>query len=283
VVALSARNLSENIKVFDDYADEQKFFKWQASEKSGYGRPAHIIKYNSTPMKQTVLMQRSGRKRLFDHNIFLRAVYAGKIIHNEYGNMNRLFEQASFIDIGSAILYGEGAPTVRDIFEDELLNKRLSSITATDINDTSNAKTMYVKIYFESKNNLPFKVLEIDKLLTTKNHIDNLIKGADSLSINGPVIFRAVNTGPDLFYSAEELQAHMQSLSESCAERNIMYLFSKYILFKPMNKKTFHIIGEIDPNVGIYHKSDSWLYIDWSRRKISKAFYPVKNYIQLTE
>jgi len=124
--AQNPANPARPSKIFTNPSDEIKFFKWQAAEKNGFGRAGHIKRYNSTPMKQTVLMQRSGRKRLYDHNILLRAFFEGKIIHSEYGDMIRYFKHAAFINIGSAILYEEGAPTVRDIYEDPIILKNLS-------------------------------------------------------------------------------------------------------------------------------------------------------------
>lgn len=43
----------------------------------------------------------------------------GSLSHHRDGNLKRVFEDPVFVDIGSAILNGEGAPTCRDLYEDE--------------------------------------------------------------------------------------------------------------------------------------------------------------------
>ncbi len=265
-----------------DPADEARLIAFHAGEVQAFGGQKNIDHYNSTPLQETMFMQRSGRRRLFDHNILLRALYAGKVEHKDQGPLGKLFEKAVFIDIGSAILFGEGAPTVRDIYDDALVAGHLSLVVATDIDDPSSEKTRYVTIY-RKKNNLPFPVLEIDMRMVYASQFSDLLQKAEPgvPAPSSPVIFRTANSGPDLFYSSVDMRRHLRAAAQSCKDRNVIYLFSKFVLFKPSGLLAYQLIGEIDPSVGIYHSADVWLNINWATRTIQQAFYPNKKYLRI--
>lgn len=55
------------------------FFDHQANEHKKFGMPRYAKHQRKKKYGNSVLMQRSGRKRLYDHNIFLRALLSGKI------------------------------------------------------------------------------------------------------------------------------------------------------------------------------------------------------------
>lgn len=269
-------------RLIDDPADEARLTAFHAGEVQTFGGQKNIDHYNTTPLQETMFMQRSGRRRLYDHNILLRAVYSGKVMHAEHGSLGRLFEKAVFIDIGSAILFGEGAPTVRDIYDDPLVAGHLSGVVATDIDDPSSEKTRYVTIY-RKKNNLPFPVLEIDMRMVHTAQFNDLLEKAEppALGTTSPVIFRTANAGPDLFYSSVDMRRHLRAAAESCKDRNVIYLFSKFVLFKAAGRVSYQMIGEIDPSVGIYHSADVWLNINWATRTIQQAFFPNKKYLRI--
>lgn len=54
-------------------------------------------------------------------------------------------------------------------------------------------------------------------------------------------------------------------------DRNVIYLFSKFILYKPKKRADFLVIGEIDDQVGTNHKKAAWEDIDWSERSFEEG------------
>lgn len=241
------------------------FFLNVESEHKNYGdaKLAKRVKYGNS-----VVEQRSGRKRLYDHNIFLRALLAGRIKSDSYGNLRDQFEGGVFLDIGSAILFGEGADTVRDIFEDKELQPKLT-IIASDINDPANKRTMYVNIYRESGSPLPFPVVEIAMMMDKPEHFITPIQ--DYLKSGAGVIIRSANAGPDLYYDKKQVQKHLRAAIEAFYDRPLIYLFNKYILYKPRKRSSFLIVGEIDDQVGTNHRKATWEKIDWSKRSFAEA------------
>lgn len=235
------------------------------SEHKNYGdaKLAKRIKYGNS-----VVEQRSGRKRLYDHNLFLRALLAGRLKSNIYGNLQDQFEGGVFLDIGSAILFGEGADTVRDIFEDKEVQPKLT-IIASDINDPGSKKTMYVKIYRESGSPLPFPVVEISMMMDKPEHFTAPIQ--EYLKSGAGVIIRSANAGPDLYYDKKQVQKHLRAAIQAFPDRPLIYLFNKYILYKPKKRADFLIVGEIDDQVGTNHRKATWEKIDWSRRTFAEA------------
>jgi hypothetical protein len=87
--------------LFETEAEERLVLDFQKSEKARFGAPEHIQRYNALAAGNTMLMQRSGRKRLFDHNVFLRAVFEGKILLEDGLPLGEKLERADFVDIGS--------------------------------------------------------------------------------------------------------------------------------------------------------------------------------------
>lgn len=258
---------------FASVAEEQLVLGFQKLEKARFGAPEHIQRYNQLFTGNTLLMQRSGRKRLFDHNIFLRAVFRGQIRLADGSSPGEKLAGASFVDIGSGILYGDGAPTVRDIFEDDLLRPHLSRIVATDIEDTSNPQSQYISQYRKSAAPLPFPVEEVPMTLDSsaewEHFLARCMKGAPGKAL----ILRAVNTGPDLFYEETEIRSHFAALAGAAREMNIVYLFSKFVLWKPAGGRHFQVLGEMD-SIGTVHGYDAWLFVNWNARTIQQAFYP---------
>jgi hypothetical protein len=64
--------------LFETEAEERLVLDYQKSEKARFGAPEHIQRYNALAAGNTMLMQRSGRKRLFDHNVFSARRLRGK-------------------------------------------------------------------------------------------------------------------------------------------------------------------------------------------------------------
>jgi hypothetical protein len=266
--------------LFEDNKDKNKFFQRFLHEKKGFGKPINIWFSKTKKIGKYVVEQRSGRKRLYDHNILLRAIFEGKIIHKQFADLAKLFKDAVFIDIGSAILFEEGAPTVRDIYEDKELTNFLHRIVATDINDYSKPITQYINIYRQKKEKLPFAVEEIDMSITRQQQIKILISPFVK-DDKTPLIFRAASSGPDLYYMEDQLKYHLKAIIEGCQGRNVIYLFNSLILFKHESKNQFQLLGNIDENVGLAHRHMPWTKIKWEKRKLSEAFKENAKYLKI--
>ena len=269
VLLVFASALHAAPEIFETQAEEQLVFDFQKLEKMRFGAPEHVERYHTLYTGNTLLMQRSGRKRLFDHNILLRTLFRGEIELAGRVNPAVHLKDAAFVDIGSGILFGDGAPTVRDIFEDAGIRPFLSRVTATDIDDPVHAQSQYIRQYRQRGAALPFAVEEVPMLLDTEQ------KWKEFLARSAParaLILRAVNTGPDLFYSETEVQNHFRALAAAWPG-DLLYLYSKFVLWKPAGALRFQVLGEMDP-VGTVHGYDAWLFVDWDRRTPAQAFRP---------
>lgn len=271
-------------ELFEDYVDEFFILNKQYQEKHRYGTRSSVRRYNRQKLGNTVVMQRSGRRRLYDHNIFLRGLFEGRVQHKNYWSLRGKFKGAIFIDLGSAILYEEGAPTVRDIYEDPYVYPYLGNLVATDINDPGSMRTMFVTVYYAERNNLPFLVLEIDKTLVRGDQIAQLVElSREGRSRRSAVILRSTNSGPDLFYSVAQIKQHFQAIIEANRGRDVLYFFHKNVLFKPKGKNRFHKLGEIDENVGLARRGSEWNYVYWEGRQLSEAFKPNPKYVEIED
>lgn len=268
-----------NGTIIEDEEDEKLLIENHAVEKLRFGLANHIHYYKIKKTKNTVVEQRSGRTRLFDHNLILRAIFQGNIIHREYGSFSQLFEGASFIDFGSAILYEEGAVTVRDLYEDRILSPHLYKIVATDINDTSFDHTRYIEIHMEEREPFPFPFNEIPVLLDDPEYIRVLTK-IYSKNESSPIIFRSTNSGPDLFYTVDEMKLHFASILSANPNRNILYFFNRFVFFRSICTNQFQLIGTIDEKIGVNHSFSAWRYVDWNRRTYKEGFHPNWRYIR---
>lgn len=210
------------------------------------------------------IMQRSGRKRLFDHNVLLRAIYSGLVRHVTDGSIGLVFDDAVFVDIGSAILNAEGAPTCRDLFEDKAVYSFFHRLIATDINDPS---SRYVDTYFRTRNNFPFEVRAVPLEIDTVEKWDPIVQDR-----RHPIILRSANSGPDLYYTPEILVKHFKSAVDYAGKRPLLYLFGKYVLYKGRNAAGFEILGEVDYDIGFNHRFPGWTSVDWNRRTLAHAF-----------
>ncbi|MBX3722145.1 MAG: hypothetical protein KF713_09935 [Turneriella sp.] len=260
---------------FNPYENEA-FMRHIADEHKKFGTANRVKKYKKKKFGNSIIEQRSGRQRLYDHNIFLRALYAGEL--SVAGtNLKDDFEGALFFDIGSAILFGDGADTVRDLYEDKKVAPHLK-IVASDINDAAQKKTRYVDIYRKTGEKLPFPVVEIAMMMKKPAHFQDPVKPFLTDSTAG-VILRSANAGPDLYYESEEVQTHLRSAIAAFYERHMIYFFNKYILYKPRERESFVILGEIDPDVGINHRVPTWEDIDWATRTFREAVRPNPQYL----
>ena len=266
--------------VFENVGTRTRILERHASERHLVGSAASQRRLRSLRRWGTLLVQRSGRKRLFDHNIFLAAVFEGRVRHKQYGRLGPLFHGALFVDIGSAILYGEGAPTVRDLNDDPSVMPFLSGLVATDINDPSSELTRFVDIYRNQTKQLPFPVEEIDLRLIWPAQIEQIIRSHVSRP-STPLIFRSSNSGPDLFYSADHVEAHLDAVAQSSVGRSVLYLFNVFVLFKPPFENRFQILGRVDEKVGLWHGQPVWDQIDWTKRKLTEAFLPEQSHVEL--
>jgi len=245
------------------------FAQHTEAEHEKFGTPARQKRYKKAKKPANSIEQRSGKKRLYDHNIFLRALFAGNLASPMQGNLVDQFQDAVFLDLGSAILSGEGAVTVRDVYEDAVLREHLT-IVASDINVRANKKTGYIDIYRQSKKQLPFPVIEIPILLDQKSQFRGAIRPFLKETTNG-VILRSANAGPDLYYTPLEIQRHLRAAIAAFYRHNLLYFFNKFILYKPIETTGFVILGEIDAAVGINHRETPWEEIDWPKRRFSEA------------
>jgi len=214
------------------------------------------------------ILQRSGRGRLGDHNLFLDALFRGRLIHRRDGNLSNYFERSLFIDIGSALLTGDGAPTCRDLWEDERVRPHLADLIATDINDPD---SRYVDQYLAGTNRLPFPVKEIPLALTEIGAWSNLVGDSDA-----PLMIRSANSGPDLYYESAVLSNHFRCLLRYAQRRPLLYFFSVFVVYKGAQDPGFQILGVVDRQVGFNHRGPAWTNVEWSRRDLSdpKVFYP---------
>jgi hypothetical protein len=245
------------------------FFDHQSSEHRRFGIPRYAKFQKKKKFGNSVVMQRSGRKRLYDHNILLRALFAGQLHSEIYGDLSEQFTGGIFFDLGSAILFGEGAETVRDLHEDEAIRPHLT-IIASDINDTSDKNTMFIDAYRKSNKQLPFPVVEIPTLMDKPEHFAQALRLFLRNKETG-IILRSANSGPDLYYDTNQVKRHLRAAIEAFYDRNVLYLFNKFILYKPANRLDFLLIGEIDEKVGTNHKQPAWEAKDWSKRTFAEA------------
>ncbi|WP_246051922.1 hypothetical protein [Leptospira idonii] len=268
--------------IIEEEEDEKRLSENHAIEKLRFGLANHIHYYKVKKTKNTVVEQRSGRRRLYDHNLILRSIFRNKLIHKTYGSLGNLFEGAVFIDFGSAILYEEGAVTVRDLYEDQLLIGHLSKLVATDINDTSFDHTRYIEIHMNEREPFPFSFNEIPVLIDDPEFIRILTRVYAKNEFT-PLIFRSTNSGPDLFYTVEEMKEHFSSILEANPNRNILYFFNRFIFFRSVCSDRFQLIGTIDERIGVNHSFSAWRYVDWDKRGFEDAFHPNLRYVRMVE
>ena len=254
--------------IFRDPEMESIILDWQLKEWRKYGNPDLRNYHKKTSYKNSVIMQRSARRRLYDHNIILRSLYRGKIVHKKKGNLSEHFKNALFLDIGSAILIEEGAPTVRDIFEDDKITKHLSGIVATDINEPG---ARFIDLYTRERQNLPFPVREVSTRIINADQFFTLTD--DLLKNNTPLILRSANSGPDLYYLPKDVKEHLRAVIRAFYDRNLIYFFNKFVLIKFKNQTYFECLGR-DSGVGVSHNDPAWEYVNWDERKLSQAFIP---------
>ena len=56
--------------------------------------------------------------------------------------------------------------------------------------------------------------------------------------------------------------------------RNVLYLYNKFVLFKPVDADYFQKLGEIDAKIGLSHTQRVWDNINWNKRKLEDLFIP---------
>lgn len=256
---------------FANYYEQKIVFDRLEEEYQRYGKPINLKHAKKKKFRGSLIEQRSGRKRLFDHNLFLRKLFSGKLVFREFGRLGDEFEGAVFFDIGSAILSDEGAVTVRDLFEDKQVAPHLK-IVASDINDKGSPKTRYIEIYRKKKEQLPFDVVEISPSLTEAARflepISVYLKGDETA-----VMLRAVNAGPDLYYEPLKVRKHLLAAISAFEQRSVLYFYNKFILYKPKGGNYFMLLGEIDASIGTNHKETTWEDVDWSKRRFEDAIF----------
>lgn len=269
----------KNYPIFVDKKTENELFEHFVKEKYFYGQMKHQKRYMSMRLANTVLMQRSSRKRLYDHNIFFRGLFGGEINHKKYGNLAKRFVKPVFVDIGSAVIFMEGAPTVRDIYEDKMLNQKFSAIIATDINDRLTPGNAYIDIYNKTKEKYPFPVKEIAMCLDNYEKLDAVT--GDYLKGGMALVLRSASSGPDLYYSKKGLENHLKAVLSTYCSRDVLYLFNKFVLYKASSSFSFEIIGVINPFIGIEHRKVRWHEVAWKKRKLRESFFGRKSLVSV--
>ncbi len=256
-------------RLFTAKKDSGYFFKVLARARKLVGSARAQRRYNKKRMGKTVIMQFTARKRLYDHNIFLRALFRGQVLHRKYGNLKKRFQKPVMLDLGSAILFKGGAPTVRDLYEDKQVYGHLFKLVASDINDYRSRKTQFYNLYKRQAKKLPFKVIEIDMSLTRRYQFRFILKQIEAGN-DRPLIFRTVNTGIDLFYTADQIAHHLHALRLAAKKHDLLYIMNRFLLFKPRESKRFEIVGTFDRRV--YSSNHfRWRRINWKKRKVRKA------------
>ncbi|MCZ8341550.1 MAG: hypothetical protein O9301_00820 [Leptospira sp.] len=280
--SFSFHSLNSETTIIERDEDEKKVLENHAFEKLRFGLANHIHYYKIKKTKNTVVEQRSGRRRLYDHNLILRSIFRDRIHHHIYGSLGSLLTGASFIDFGSAILYEEGAVTVRDLYEDEFIRSHLKTIVATDINDPEYSHTRYIEIHMSDREPFPFSFNEIPYRLDDPEYF-RILTRIYTTSEFTPLILRSTNSGPDLFYTVEEMKDHFSSILEANPYRTILYFFNRFIFLRTPCQSKFELIGTIDEKVGVNHSFSAWRYVDWNRRELSEAILPQYRYLQIAE
>ena len=146
---------------------------------------------------------------------------------------------------------------------------------ATDINEKG---ALYIDIYNEKKQNLPFPVREISSRLVNPGQFLSLTD--EFLQEKTPIILRSCNSGPDLYYEPKDVKEHLRSIIRAFYDRDIIYFFNKFILIKPAGSIHFENLGR-DSGIGNSHNSKKWQYIKWDKRKLNKSFIGEKNKVEL--
>lgn len=263
-------------KVFEDGTDDSYLFK---NHNNRYEIFKHKQEYYNTKQAAgTVAIQFSDHMRLYDHNIFLQNLYAGKIKHHRDGNLKSKFEGAVFFDLGSAILWKQGAVTVRTINNDKEVRPHLSTVVASDINNPESPKTMFIDIFRKRGKKLPFPVEEIPMSITEPAQFQQFL-GKYLTRKDMPVILRTVNTGIDYYYSEENLRKHFVAAMNYLEGRNVLYLFNRFILYKGQRARRFQILGEIDPLFEAENYGWKWQKINWKTRTLLDGFQPNTTYL----
>lgn len=271
----------DNPSIIADAKDAAVFWAQQKRDHAIYGSDKLVTRYKTVKWGDNLVEQRSDRKRLYDHNIFLKGMFLQKVVYgNDAGHLAQVFHRATFIDIGSAILQGEGAPTVRDLVEDSELMQYLGIVVATDINDTRYEQTRYIEIARASGKTYPFPIREIPLSINLPQHVQQLLDGFIPHETTA-VIFRSCNSGPDLLYSSKDVELHLKAIAAVLERRDVLYFFGRFVLYKPKNLREFHLLGEIDHRIGLNHEKSTWLTIDWKKRRLNDAFFPNKKYVAL--
>lgn len=272
--------LTPETALFANPQESEGFFTNHRSEHKTYGVPKAQRIAKEKPYGGTVVEQRSGRKRLYDHNVLLRGIFNGRVEHLKFGNLASRFEGAAFVDFGSAILYGEGAPTVRDLYEDKEVRDHLSNIVATDINDTARRSTRYIERFNKRGKPFPFPLREIPLALLESSQFQTLL--ADFLKEpRTAVILRSASSGPDLYYTEAQVTQHLTAMRQALVGRNVIYLFNRFVLFKAAEEHQIHVLGTSAADTGLNHRSSVWERINWKRRRLEQAFVVDPKHVKL--
>jgi hypothetical protein len=272
---LEMAQMIDEFPVFSNPEEEKEILDWQMTEWRQFGHDYHWENHKYQPYRNSVVMQRSARHRLYDHNIILAGLFDGLLTHKTRGDLAPLFKNALFVDIGSAILIEEGAPTVRDLYEDPKVESNLIAIIATDINEPG---AEYIDTYTKSRQNLPFPVHRIPLRLNQVSHFQELTE--KYIKKGTPIIFRSANSGPDLYYPPGDVRQHFRALIRAFYDRDVIYFFNKFILYKPAREMAFEKLGR-DSGIGVDHMGVPWESIDWKNRRLQSAFLPNSDYITI--
>lgn len=266
------------LNALPDKKEADSFWSQQKRDHALYGSPQLVKRSKTVKIGTQLVEQRSDRMRLYDHNIFLKGLYAGKISYNKDSSaLANAFRKATFIDIGSAILKDEGAPTVRDIAEDADLMKDLGAVVATDINDPASPDTRYIEIAKAEARQYPFEIREIPMRMADPRDVQNLLTGLMPAE-NTALIIRACNGGPDLWYSSADVELHLRAVATVMQKRDLFYFFGRFIPYKPRGELSYQVLGEIDRRVGLNHEKSTWRTVKWKKRRLNEAFIPNKKY-----
>lgn len=268
----------QGLTALPEKKESDPFWSQQKRDHALYGSPKLVKRSKTVKIGAQLVEQRSDRMRLYDHNIFLKGLYAEKISYNKNpSTLANAFRRATFIDIGSAILKDEGAPTVRDIAEDADLMKDLGTVVATDINDTASPDTRYIEIAKAEARQYPFEIREIPMRIAEPKDVQGLLTGLMPAE-NTALILRACNSGPDLWYSSEDVELHLRAIAAVMQKRDLLYFFGRFILYKPRGELAYQMLGEIDRRVGLNHEKSTWRTVKWKKRRLNEAFIPNKKY-----
>ncbi|HAI76784.1 MAG TPA: hypothetical protein DCM08_11100 [Microscillaceae bacterium] len=239
---------------FTDYINESEEAKQQIRERLNREHNNKGTEAAQARQRQTGIIQRTGRARGTDHEIFIADLLSGNIspLYPLTASLKDVFQGAEFHDIGACVDKPDDgndngdAPMTHDFYFNVAAKFGLK-VVAHDLNEsgwTSNGQPMDFidrynrKVAAGSKARYPFEVHAIPPVITSIEELGL------SLADETPLILRATNA-IDIYYDASQRDQHFRGIVETGIKRPILYIFNNQILYKPRFSSFFERIGVV--------------------------------------